>query len=165
MSYVRTPEYKEKMRRIKTGGLSYEENFRKWVLPPDSETGCMIWAGSLMLTSAYGQAAKSPNGERYAHRVAWELSFGAVPSDKCVLHRCDVQPCVTPAHLFLGTQADNVADMMNKGRGNYGDITGIRRSVETRAKMRASWTPERRAKKGAEMRELRRHRFWSSKKV
>ena len=51
------------------------------------------------------------------HRVAWVLSRGRpIPKGKKVLHRCDRMKCVEPRHLFLGTQADNVADMVRKGR-------------------------------------------------
>ena len=52
-----------------------------------------------------------------AHRVAWAVAYnaGVLPA-LCVLHKCDVRACVEPSHLFLGTKADNIVDMVAKGR-------------------------------------------------
>lgn len=52
----------------------------------------------------------------YAHRYAYELFVGPVPDDMLVCHTCDTPPCVHPEHLFLGTNTDNMQDMISKGR-------------------------------------------------
>lgn len=56
-----------------------------------------------------------------AHRFSYELAYGAIPQDMHVLHRCDNPRCVRPDHLFLGTPADNIQDMITKGRGIIGE--------------------------------------------
>lgn len=52
-----------------------------------------------------------------AHRIAYELRYGAVDPDSVVMHRCDNRPCCNPGHLRLGTVADNNRDRSYKGRG------------------------------------------------
>jgi len=77
---------------------------------------CWPWtAARLNRKLGYGQIFM--NGRRQlAHRVAWQLCRGPIPVGMVVAHHCDNPPCCNPAHLFLGTQADNLADMRSKGR-------------------------------------------------
>ena len=65
----------------------------------------------------YGHGAIYAWGKQdRAHRVSWILANGPIPDGLNVLHKCDNPPCVNPAHLFLGTDADNIRDMNAKGR-------------------------------------------------
>ena len=75
---------------------------------------CLEWTG---YTRAFGYGQLMVDGKCVGtHRVAWTLANGPIPDGICVLHRCDNPPCCEPAHLFLGTAADNTADMIAKGR-------------------------------------------------
>jgi hypothetical protein len=76
-------------------------------------TDCWYFAGS---RDAIGYGRIPALGENKAHRVSWRIFRGQIPQGMRVLHRCDVRNCVNPEHLFLGTQADNVRDMMEKKR-------------------------------------------------
>ena len=78
---------------------------------------CWNWTGA-RLPKGYGMigARSWRDGWQCAHRVSWELHFGAIPDGLHCLHRCDNPPCVNPAHLWLGTNADNAADRDSKGR-------------------------------------------------
>jgi hypothetical protein len=62
-----------------------------------------------------------------AHRVSWEIHFGPVPDRLFVCHHCDNPACVNPAHLFVGTQKDNMGDAKKKGRLSSGASHPTRR--------------------------------------
>lgn len=91
---------------------------------------CLIWSAS-KLGPHYG-GVKFAGKMRRAHRVSYELHFGAIPLRMVVMHRCDNPLCIRPEHLRLGTQAENVADMWAKGRQRI--LTG---EAHPRAKLKA----------------------------
>jgi DNA-binding CsgD family transcriptional regulator len=78
----------------------------------------------------YGYLRDDNNGPKLqAHRVSYEAFVGPIPAGLCCLHFCDTPSCVNPAHLWRGTQQDNVDDMMKKGRGH--DQRGERNNYQT----------------------------------
>lgn len=81
-----------------------------------SDDECWEWQAGLS-DSGYGRISYLGKDDK-SHRVSWMLTYGKIPNKLSVLHKCDNPPCVNPAHLFLGTQLDNMKDMTNKGRGN-----------------------------------------------
>jgi hypothetical protein len=93
---------------------SLEDRFRSKVDRSGGLLACWIWIGSTD-TKGYGQLWKEGT-QAQAHRVSWELANGLILGGLFVCHHCDNPPCVNPAHLFLGTNQDNMDDMTAKGR-------------------------------------------------
>ena len=95
--------------------------FRRHV-GPTNERGCQLWTGC---RNANGYGNLKINGVVVsAHRVAWTIARGPIPDGLHVLHTCDTPACVTVAHLFLGTHADNMTDKNAKGRVKCGEDAG-----------------------------------------
>lgn len=100
----------------------------------DPVCGCWIWLEGLT-TSNYGSLRRNRR-LILAHRLAYELQYGAIPAGMNVCHKCDTPQCCNPSHLFLGTHKDNTNDMVSKGRAKFWG--GPRFSDKELAEIRAS---------------------------
>jgi hypothetical protein len=99
----------------------------------EAKSGCWEWTGTSNQLG-YGLVTyKADHGwtTTTAHRKYWELVKGKIPEGMQVNHRCDNRICINPDHMFLGTQLDNMRDMIKKRRDNfYGRRTKYLRSED-----------------------------------
>lgn len=86
---------------------------------PVPETGCWLWLVGWK-RDKYGKVNKGGRAITEAHRMFYQHFNGEIPSGLYVCHKCDTPSCCNPSHLFLGTHADNMADMVRKGRSRQG---------------------------------------------
>lgn len=91
------------------------------VASPHVTTECLLWTSAFNLTRNEKRPVFSYRGEAwYASRVIWTLVYGEISDGKCVLHKCDNSMCVNINHLFLGSQEENITDMLSKNRAKRG---------------------------------------------
>jgi hypothetical protein len=81
---------------------------------------CWLWEGGIWGPGGYG-CLKVDGNRVKAHRFSWLIHNGEIPKNMRVCHHCDNVLCVNPNHLFLGTDADNLSDMVSKERQNRGE--------------------------------------------
>lgn len=127
--------------------VSENLRLRFWEKVQKTET-CWKWTAATVV--GYGTLGRggSHGGNVLAHRLSWELHYGTIPPGLYVCHHCDNRLCVRPDHLWLGTAADNMRDMEQKGRRPLGEdyersrltaeIVRTLRQTQTRGK--GSWT-------------------------
>lgn len=93
--------------------------------------GCWTWTGA-QHRQGYGHIRIDDSVE-FAHRVSWNIHFGAIPDGAEIMHVCDNPCCVNPDHLMLGTHRDNMRDMARKGR-KPSKLKGVVSDIKTMAK-------------------------------
>lgn len=135
-----------KKRRLQT----VEERINKYINKTDT---CWLWTQDVY-NYGYGKLSIGKGKQVRAHRYMYEKYKGTIPNNMNVLHTCDNPRCCNPEHLFLGSQEDNVKDMMDKSRGGYktfhGDNHPMRKIDMAKAEeIRALW-----AKGGLYQREI-----------
>lgn len=116
------------------------ERFWSHVARTSDPSDCWLWTGKLISgrkyasQNGYGQFYDG-NGRTYAHRFAYEITYGLLLPGFLVCHHCDNPPCCRPIHLFPGLPADNTQDALRKGRLPRGERHGSAKLTELEATM------------------------------
>ncbi len=92
-----------------------EQRFWKHV---NKDGDCWLWTAHTKTGKEYGRLGAGGDGGKYllAHRVSYEIHYGAISDGMVVMHKCDNPRCVNPEHLTVGTTSDNIKDAYAKGR-------------------------------------------------
>lgn len=121
-------------------GINSADVARFWAKVRQAPNGCVEWTGNRAggrTRRLYGQFSYTVEGTQvhiYAHRLAWMLAHGPIPEGHYICHTCDNGLCVAAAHLFAGTQFDNMRDASAKGRLHVPKRRNRARIAEIRAK-------------------------------
>lgn len=141
-SYRRITSNKKKEIKIKTykknPNLSKDYIDKFWSKVIKRESGCWEWGGNILKpykngNLPYGTFSVFIDGKQISymsHRLSWMITKGDIPEGMMVCHKCDNSICCNPDHLFIGTNDDNMKDMVNKNRQAFGEKAGRSKLVE-----------------------------------
>jgi hypothetical protein len=106
------------------------EDHRRFWEKVNKSGNCWEWTAATFTQMGYGEFWL--NGNKYAHRVSWQIHNGEIPEGELVLHHCDNPVCVNPSHLYLGDASDNMQDMAKRSENAGMFKEGHDRGKETR---------------------------------
>lgn len=88
-------------------------------------SGCHEWQGCVD-KDGYGFISMGKKKNKRPHRVAWEIANGTIPDGMQANHTCDNPRCCNPAHIWIGSQKENLEDADRKGRSRRrGEVSGL----------------------------------------
>lgn len=101
---------------------------------PEPNSGCWLWLGGTNQKN-YGHIWSSElKRHQRAHRMVYQILVGAIPAGKQLLHSCDNPYCVNPDHMFVGSNAENMADRNAKSRQAKGETCALSKLTEDQVK-------------------------------
>lgn len=106
--------------------VAAEDRFWSKVDKSGGPDACWTWTAARN-RNGYGQFWQGRNGI-VVHRFSWMMHNGPIPVGLFCCHHCDNPPCVNPAHLFIGTNSDNMRDAQRKGR-KYAHSPEVRMAI------------------------------------
>lgn len=110
------------------------ERFWEKVLVGDADQ-CWEWTGAKALGYGRFNTGGGAGVIDGAHRISYAMTYGGIPENMHVLHKCDNRACVNPLHLFLGSNDDNIADKVAKGRQDRGATSSLSKLTEAHVKI------------------------------